>query len=88
MSKKNNCNTKENSHAIACPHCGAGTDRVTVGLSWDFNDDCWRCVICGYRGYERMIRPRTKAEVVAERLWDEILDAVDDEENEKKTVFT
>lgn len=86
MSKKNNYNTKENGHALACPHCGAGTDRVTVGLSWDFNDHCWRCVICGYRGYEHSIKPRGKAEIVAESIWDQVLDALD-KENSEQTIL-
>lgn len=66
----------------ACPHCGTGADGVTLGLVWDYYEHCWRCVICGYRGYEHLLRPKTKAEVVAERIWDEILDGLDEEENQ------
>lgn len=86
MSKKNG-NGRENNRALACPHCGTGGDEKTVGLYWDSDERCWRCVICGYRGYEHAIKPRAKAEIVAERLWDEILDALD-EENKKKPVLT
>lgn len=81
MNRKNG-NERENDHALACPHCGAGGDEKTVGLYWDSSGRCWRCIACGYRGYEHTIRPRTKAEIVAERLWDETLDALD-EENER-----
>lgn len=70
---------KETDHALVCPHCGAGGDEKTVGLYWESDERCWRCVICGYRGYEHTIRSRTKTETVAESLWDQVLDALDEE---------
>jgi hypothetical protein len=85
MNKKNG-NRGENNHTPACLHCGAGGDEKTVGLYWDTDEHCWRCVICGYRGYEHTIRPRTKAEIIAERLWDEIVDTLD-EEKEKAALL-
>ena len=81
MRRATNDKWKENGHALACPHCRAGEDGVTVGLYWDFDAHCWRCFTCGYRGYEQVLRQRNKAEIVAERIWDEILDALDKEEN-------
>lgn len=79
MSKKNNCNTKENNHALACPHCGAGADRSTVGLFWDSNEDCFRCVICGYRGHEQKLQPKTQALIASENIWDQLMEAIDKE---------
>ena len=79
MRRTTKSNWKENGHASACPHCKAGADGVTVGLYWDFDAHCWRCFICGYRGYEEIVRPKTKAEIVAERIWDETFDDLDDE---------
>ncbi len=76
-------NGKENGHAPVCPHCGAGRNEKSVGLYWESDDRCWRCVVCGYRGYEHAIKPRTKAEIVAESLWDQVLDALDKEKSEQ-----
>jgi len=37
---------------MTCPHCRSG-DRVgTLAVHWVSGDDCWRCVFCGFRGYE------------------------------------
>lgn len=85
MRRRTNDIWKENGHALACPHCGAGEDGVTLGLYWDYDERCWRCIICGYRGYEPVLRPKSKAEIVAERVWDEILDALDNEKNSQTT---
>ena len=43
--------------AFACPHCGAGHDERTVGLVWDPREQCWRCLICGFREYEQAASP-------------------------------
>jgi hypothetical protein len=56
MRKRKTGNWKENGHPPACPHCRTGGDGVLVGLFWDFNERCWRCVICGYRGFEGVVR--------------------------------
>jgi len=68
-------------HLKACPHCGIGEDGVTLGPYWDFNEECWRCIICGYRAYEEALCYKSKAEIMADKLWDEVLDALDKEEN-------
>jgi rubredoxin len=80
MRKRKSDNGKRNRQALVCPHCGAGADGVTLGLFWDLHDHCWRCIMCGYREYKHTERPRTKAEIVAERIWDEILDTLEREE--------
>jgi hypothetical protein len=69
-----------NGRVPACPHCGAGADGATIGIYWSYDERCWRCIICGYRGYENVLRPKRRADIVAERIWDEILDALDQEE--------
>lgn len=84
--KRKTENGKESDHALTCPHCSAGEGEKTVGPYWDSDERCWRCVICGYRGYEHAIKSRTKAEIVAERLWDEMLDALD-EKNERAALL-
>jgi hypothetical protein len=79
MKRTTNAGWTENRHALACPHCRAGADGMTVGLYWDFDDGCWQCIICGYREYERLphgVRPNA-----AERIWDDCFDALDKEEN-------
>jgi hypothetical protein len=73
---------EENRHLLGCPHCGAGADVVTVGLCWDFDNNCWQCIICGYRAYEQIQYQRNPDIIVAERLWDEVLEALDKEEND------
>jgi len=83
MRKRERVNGKGNGQAPACPHCGAGKDGVTLGLFWDFDEHCWRCIMCGYRGYERVLRVKSKAEIVAERIWDEVLEALDREERDQ-----
>ena len=80
MRKRKHNNWKENGHAPACPHCGAGADGVTLGLFWYFDEHCWRCIMCGYRGYKHP-RPKTRAEIVAERIWDQVLEALERERN-------
>lgn len=77
-------NGREERAPNECPHCGAGADGVTVGLFWDFGDHCWRCVTCGFRVYGHALQPRTQAEIVAERIWDDLLDALDREESNLK----
>ena len=79
MSRTTNDRWKENGHALACPHCRAGLDGVTVGLYWDFYDHCWQCIICGYRAYEQVLRLRSEVQIVAESVWDEIFDEMNDE---------
>jgi rubredoxin len=80
MRKRKNDKWKENGHALTCPHCAAGGDGITLGLFWDCYDQCWRCLMCGYRKYKHPERPKTKAEIVAERIWDQVLDALDQED--------
>lgn len=71
-------NARERNEELACPHCGAGSDGETLGLFWDFVEHCWRCIMCGYRGYECQ-RPKTNAGVMAEKEWDEINAMLDQE---------
>jgi rubredoxin len=78
---RKNYKWKGNGHSLTCPHCGAGADGITLGLFWDLHDRCWRCIICGYRQYKNAERPKTRNEIVAERIWDQILDALDKEDN-------
>ncbi len=85
MRRRTNDKWIENGDPSPCPHCGAGADGVTVGLYWDLDDHCWRCIICGYRGYEPILRQKSKAEIVKERIWDEILDTLDKEKNSQTT---
>jgi len=42
---------------LTCLHCGAGRDAHTVGLVWDSSEQDWRCLICGYRAYEKATEP-------------------------------
>lgn len=84
--KRKTENGKESGHPLTCPHCGTGENEKTVGLYWESDERCWRCVTCGYRRYEHTIRPRTKAEIVAESIWDQVMEALD-RDNEKTHVF-
>src|SRR5437016_1111255 len=77
MRRTTNDKWKENGHVLACPHCRAGADGVTLGLYWGFDDHCWQCIICGYREYEQTSRQMSEAERVANRIWDECFDASD-----------
>jgi rubredoxin len=72
MRKRKGDNGKGNRKAPACPYCGAGADGTTLGLTWDYIDHCWHCVICGYRDYEQPRTPKTRAEIMAEKIWDQI----------------
>jgi len=63
---------------LACPHCGAGTDKMVLGLFWDSREEAWRCVLCGHRSFERM--RQTDAQLQEETLWDKILAVYDREE--------
>jgi rubredoxin len=80
MRNRKNDKWKENGHALICPHCGVGADGVTLGLFWDLHDRCWRCIICGYRQYRDAERPRTQAEIVAERIWDAVIEELEKEQ--------
>lgn len=53
-------NGKTKGLSPGCPHCGSGGNGVVVGPFWDFSNQCWRCAICGYRGYAQALRLRTK----------------------------
>jgi hypothetical protein len=75
MSKRKNYGKRENAHPLTCPHCGAGADGTTLCLCWEACENCWRCVICGYRKYE--IRTETAAEIAADRMWDEVLGEIE-----------
>lgn len=86
--KRNGRSTRKNAKPHVCPHCGAGADGNTVGLGWDYVDQYWHCVICGYRSFERVAKPKTRAEVVAERTWDEVLDGMEREDNEQAVHLT
>ena len=68
---------EENEQTMRCPHCGTGSDGTTVGMYWSSKDFCWKCVICGYRKYR--LQQRTKAENRTEKIWDEVLDSLDEE---------
>jgi hypothetical protein len=37
---------------LICPHCRSGNRVGTLAVFWVTGDDCWRCVFCGFRGYE------------------------------------
>lgn len=55
---------------LACPHCGAGSDRAVVGLFWDRDEGSWRCLLCGHRAFDRP--RRSEAQVAADRWWDQV----------------
>jgi hypothetical protein len=74
----NNDEWQYNNDPSPCPHCGAGADIMTVGLYWDFDEDCWHCIICSCRVYEQLA---TEAEINAERIWDIVCDDLDNEES-------
>ncbi len=76
--KNGNGKGKGQANPLACPHCGAGEAENTVGLFWDFNEHCWHCVICGHRVYEQTLQPKSQIGVVAEAIWDEVLDGIDE----------
>jgi hypothetical protein len=69
---------QDNGDPSACPHCGAGEDRITVGLYWDFDESCWHCIICGCRVYEQVVCLMSEADIEAERVWDRICSDLDD----------
>ncbi|MCC6545365.1 MAG: hypothetical protein IT392_12860 [Nitrospirae bacterium] len=75
--KKNGKRSKNNGRQLTCPHCGAGADGNTVGLYWDFQEYCWKCVICGYREYEHASRSKSMKELEQELLLDQIMDSLD-----------
>ena len=79
MRRMINNTREENGQTMHCPHCGAGADGATVGVYWSSKDLCWKCVICGYRKYR--LQQRKKTEVRNEKIWDEIFDAIDEEES-------
>lgn len=59
--------------ASACPHCGAGHDYAVVGLTWDRDEQAWRCLLCGYRTFPRP--RRSLAQMKEERLWERLVEA-------------
>jgi DNA-directed RNA polymerase subunit RPC12/RpoP len=63
---------------LACPHCGAGTDGIVLGLFWDSREEAWRCVLCGHRSFEQ--KKLTAAQLQEETLWDKILTTYEVEE--------
>ncbi len=63
---------------LACPHCGAGTDGIVLGLFWDSREEAWRCVLCGHRSFEQ--KRQTAAQLQEETLWDKILATYEREE--------
>ena len=72
MNKTTSHKPKENGHALACPHCRAG-------MYWEFQDQCWLCILCGHRENEHLLRLKSMAEMVAVRVWEEIFDDLDEE---------
>src|SRR6185295_14473061 len=74
MRKTTNDKRQDNGEPSACPHCGAGGDRITVGLYWDLNECCWHCFVCGCRAYEEAVCLTS----TAESLWDRICDDLDE----------
>jgi Zn ribbon nucleic-acid-binding protein len=44
----------------ACPHCRSGSDKGTLGLFWEVQERCWRCVICGYRHFGNPVAARSR----------------------------
>ncbi len=61
----------------ACPHCGAGQDTAVVGLTWDCDEQAWRCVLCGHRTFPRP--RRSPSQIEAELLWERLV--ADEEQN-------
>jgi len=37
---------------LICPHCKTSADGNVISLFWEYRERSWRCIICGYRGYE------------------------------------
>ena len=61
---------------LACPHCQAGVERAVVGLCWDQDETSWRCLLCGYRVFDRP--RRNEAQVAADRLWEDVFPSVEE----------
>ena len=61
---------------LACPHCRAGAERSVVGLCWDQDETSWRCLLCGYRVFDRP--RRSEAQIAADRLWEQIFPSLED----------
>lgn len=57
----------------SCPHCGAGHDYAVVGLTWDRDEQAWRCLLCGHRTFPHP-RP-SPAQVKEELLWERLIQA-------------
>jgi len=66
------------SASLACPHCRAGAEQAVVGLCWDQDEASWRCLLCGYRVFDRP--RRSEAQVAAERLWEQMFPSAEDED--------
>ena len=79
MATRETIDESKGSITLSCPHCNAGNDGVGLGLIWDFNEDAWRCILCGHRSFQQ--KQKTKAEILEEYLWDRILASIPPEED-------
>lgn len=62
--------------SLACPHCRAGAEQAVVGLCWDQDEASWRCLLCGYRVFDRP--HRSEAQIAAERFWEQMFPSMED----------
>lgn len=70
--------TQSAKRMLACPHCQAGVEPAVVGLCWDQDEMSWRCLLCGYRVFDRP--RRSEAQIASDRLWEQIFPSVEDGE--------
>ncbi len=56
--------------SLACPHCRAGSDQTVVGLFWDWDEDSWRCLLCGHRTFPK--RRLSEAQIQEDMVWEAI----------------
>lgn len=61
----------------ACPHCGAGQEYAVVGLTWDHDEQAWRCLLCGHRTFPRP--RRSPSQIEADLLWERLVEVADEE---------
>jgi DNA-directed RNA polymerase subunit RPC12/RpoP len=70
------------SASLACPHCQAGAEQAVVGLCWDQDEASWRCLLCGYRVFDRP--RRSEAQIAADRFWEQMFPSVEDEDGRRQ----
>ena len=68
--------------SLPCPHCRAGADGKDLGLFWDFYEDAWRCIFCGYRSFEQI--KQTSTRVLEDIIWDNVLATIEEEEKKER----